>query len=82
MQQLLKVTRIALRTIVDKNLVDTEVYTTCQEVVLQDGLTQEVVALLRTITAETLDGTHLMGSLMHSLHDGRCQWLRHVANTQ
>ena len=82
MQQLLEVTRIALRSVVDKDLVYAEMYASRQEVILQDGLAQKVIALLRAITAETLDSTHLVGSLMHGLHHGRCQRLRHVANTQ
>ena len=57
-------------------------YASCQEVVLQNGLTKEVIALLRTISAEPLDGTHLMGGLVHRLDDSRSQRLRHVANAE
>ena len=53
-----------------------------QEVVFQDGIPQEVVALLGTISSETLFGGHLVGSLMDGLDDSWCQRLRHVADTQ
>ena len=81
-EQLLEVTRIALCTIVDKDLVDIEVDATRQEVVLEDGFTEEVVTLLRTIAAKTLDGAHLVGGLVHGLDHSGCQGLRDVADTQ
>ena len=73
MQQLLEITCITLCTVIDKNLIDTEMHTTRQEVVLQDCLAQEVVALFGTIASETLGGAHLVGSLMHSLDDSWCE---------
>ena len=56
--------------------------TTWQEVVLQDRLAQEVVALLRAIAPETLLGGHLVGGLVDGLDDGGSQRLCHVADTQ
>ena len=44
---------------------------TRQKIVFQNGLAQEIVALLRTLTTETLSGAHLVGSLMHSLYNSR-----------
>ena len=52
------------------------------EVVLQDGFAQEVIALLGTVSAEALQGAHLMGSLVHSLYNGGCQGLCHITNAQ
>ena len=51
-------------------------------IVLEDGFTEEVVALLRTIAAKALDGAHLVGSLVHGLDDGWCQGLGDVTDTQ
>ena len=78
-EQFLEVTRIALCTVVDEDLVDIEMNATCQKIVLEDGLAQEIIALLRTVAAEPFDATHLVGRLMHCLDNGRCQRLRHVA---
>ena len=69
-QQFLEVTRVGLRTVVDENLVDVEVDAARQEVVLQNGLTQEVVALLRAIASESLGCSHLVGCLVHRLDNG------------
>ena len=53
-QQFLKVSRVALGAIVDEHLVDAEAYATRCEVVLEDCLTQKLVSLLRTVSAEAL----------------------------
>ena len=82
MEQLLEVSGIALCTVVDEDLVDIEVYATWQEIVLEDGFTEEVVTLFRTIPAKAFAGAHLVGSLVHGLDDGWCQWLGDVADTQ
>ena len=81
-QQFLEVARVRLGTVVDEYLVDVEVDATGQEVVLQDGLAQEVVALLRTVATESLGGGHLVDSLVHGLDDGRTQRLCHIADAQ
>ena len=82
MQQLLKVACVALSTVVNEDLVSVEVDATRQEVVLQNGLAQEVVALLGTVAAETLGGGHLVDSPVHRLDDGRTEWLCDIANTK
>ena len=82
MQQFLEVTRIGLRTVINEDLVDIKVDATWQEVVLQDGLAQEVIALLRAIAVESLGGSHLVDSLMHSLSNGRTQRLGDVADAE
>ena len=79
--QFLNITGVALGTIVHEDLVDIQVDATRQEVVLQNGLAQEVVALLRTIAVESLSGAHLVGSLVHRLNHGRTQRLGDVTNT-
>ena len=53
---------------------------TRQEVVLQDGVAQEVVALLGAVAPESLSGGHLVGSLVDGLDDGRCQWLGDITD--
>ena len=55
---------------------------TWQEVVLQDSLAQEVVALLRTIATETFGGGHLVDSLVHGLCNGGTQGLSNVADAE
>ena len=55
---------------------------TRQEVVLQDGLAQEIVTLLRTVATESLSGRHLVDSLVHGLSDGRTQWLGDIADAE
>ena len=51
-QQFLKVARVTLGTVANKNFVGRNVDTTCTEIVLHDCLTQEVVATFGTITTE------------------------------
>ena len=80
--QFLNVTRIALGAIVDKHLVAIQMDTTWQEIVLQDSIAQEIVALLRSVATEPLTGGHFVGSLVDSLDNGWCQWLRYIAYAQ
>ena len=82
MKQFLEITGVALRTVIHKDFVDVKVNATGTEVVLQDGFAQEVIALLRTVSAEALLGTHFMGSLVHRLYNSGCQGLCHITNTQ
>ena len=81
-EQFLEVARIRLSTIVDEHLVDIQPHTTRQEVVLHYRLTQEVVALLGTISAEGLSMCHLIHRLVHSLCNGRTQRLGNIANAK
>ena len=55
---------------------------TWQEVVLQDSLAQEVVALLRAVPTKPLGGGHLIDSLVHGLGDGGTQRLGDIANAE
>ena len=80
--QLLNVTRITLGTIVHKHLVAVQMDATRQEIVLQDSITQEIVALFGSVAPESLTSGHLVGSLMDGLDNSRCQWLRNIAYTQ
>ena len=82
MEQLLEITRIRLGAVVNENLIHTEADTSGAEVVFRDGLTQEIVALLWSIAMNPLCSRHFVGGLVHRLDDGRCQRLRHIANTQ
>ena len=82
MEQLLEVTRVRLGTVVNEDLVDVEMDATWQEVVLQNRLTQEVIALFRTVATESLCGGHLIDSLVHGLCNGRAQWLCDVADAE
>jgi len=82
MQQLLEVASVALGTVVYENLVDVEVDAARQEVVLQDGFAQKIVALLRTVAAEALGGGHLVNSLVHGFDDGGTERLGDVADAE
>ena len=53
-----------------------------QEVVLQDSITQEIVALLWAISTKSLLRCHLVGSLMDGFNNGGSQGLCHIANAQ
>ena len=55
---------------------------TRQEVVLEDGLTQEGVALFRTVAVEPFGSSHLGRCLMHGLDDSRTKRLGHVADAE
>ena len=80
--QFLNISRITLGTVVDEHLVTVEMNAAREEVVLQDGITQEIVTLLRTVAAESLAGSHLVGSLMDGFNDGGCQRLGYITDAQ
>ena len=82
MKQFLEVACVALGTVVDEHLVDAEVDATRQEVVLRDGLAQEVVALLRAVAMKSAGSGHLVDGLVHGLSDSRAQGLGDVANAE
>ena len=64
------------------HLVDVEVDAAGQEVVFQDGLTQEVVALLGTVATEALGCGHLIDSFVHGLGDCGTQGLGDIADAE
>ena len=80
--QFLNVSRITLGTVVDEHLVTVEMNAAREEVVLQDGITQEIVTLLRTVAAESLTGGHLVGSLMNGFNHGGCQRLGNITDAK
>ena len=84
--QLLDIACITLGTIVDKDLVAVEMDAAGQKIVLEDGITQEIIALLRTIAAKALTGSllgcHLVCSLMDGFNNSGSQGLCHIAYTQ
>ena len=82
MEQLLEVARIALGAVIDKDFVKTQSDTTGGKIVLQNSFAQEVVALLGTVTTETVGSSHLVDGLVHSLNDSRTEWLGDITNTQ
>ena len=49
---------------------------------MRNGLTQEGIALLRTIAVEALGGAHLVHSLVHGLNYGGNQGAGHIADGQ
>ena len=81
-QQFLEVARIALRTVVDEYFVDIEVDASRQEIVLEDGLAKEVVALLGTVAPESFSRRHFICSTVHCLDHGGSQRLGDIADAQ
>ena len=81
-QNLLDISRIALGSIVYEYLVGVEMNATWQKVVLDDSLSEEVVASLRTIASERSLLSHLVYSLVHRLDDGRAERLGYVTDAQ
>ena len=77
--QFLNVSGVGLGSVVDENLVEVEVYAAREKVVLEYGLAQEVVALLGSVAAKALPGSHLVGGTVHGLYHRRAKGLRHVA---
>ena len=81
-QQLLEVAGVALGAVVDEDFVDAEADATRLEVVLQDGLAQEVVALLGSVATEAVGGGHLVNGTVHGLDDGGAERLGDVADAE
>ncbi len=52
------------------------------DLALQDGISQEVVALLRAVAPEAFGRRHLVGGTMNSLDDSWAQGLGDVANAE
>ncbi len=82
MEQFLEVTCVGLGSVVDEYLVGIEVDATRQEVVLDNGLAEKVITLFRAIATETGCSSHLVGSSVHRLDNGRTERLGDIANTQ
>ena len=81
-QNLLDISRIALGSIVHEDLVGIEMNAARQEVVLDDSLTEEVVASFRTVAAEGSLYGHLIHCLVHRLDDGRAEGLGYITDAQ
>ena len=81
-QNLLDISRIALGSIVHEYLVGVEMNATRQEIVLDDSLTKEIVASLRTVASERSLLSHLIYCLVHRLDDGRAERLGYVTDAQ
>ena len=81
-EQLLEVAGVALCAVVDEDLVDVEMDASGQEVVLENGLAEEVVALLGAVAAEALGGGHLVDGAVHGLGDGGTEGLGDVADAE
>ena len=82
MEQFLKVAGITLRTIINEDFIDAQTNATRCKVILQDGFAQECITLLRAIATKTIGRSHFIGSLMHSLNNGRTERLRHITNAK
>ena len=70
-QDISDVTRIALRTIADKYFVAVELDASWNKIVSDDGIDQEIVALLRTVPAESLGVSIFINSTMHGADGSR-----------
>ena len=57
-------------------------YATWEEVVLDDGLTQEVIASLRAISVECCLVSHLVDCLVHGLDDRGAEWAGDITDAK
>ena len=76
------ISRVALRTVGDENLIGRNRHAARLVIVLGNGVAEKVVPLFGPVTAERLAATHLVDGPMHGFDHGRRQWLRHVADAQ
>lgn len=81
-QQFADASRVALGAVVDEDFGGREVDAAWGEVVLQDGLDEEVVALFGAVAAEGLRVCHLVHSLVHGFDAGGWQGAGDVADAQ
>ena len=82
MEQLLEIADVGLCAVIDEHLVQVEMYATRNIIVLQDGIAQEFIALLRTIAVEGRCIGHLRHSLLHCRYHSRAKRLCHIADAQ
>ena len=80
-EQLLEVAGIALRAVIDEDLIEAEAHSARGKVVLQNSFAQEVVALLGAIAAKTFLGAHFIDGEVHGLAHGRTKGLRDITDT-
>ncbi len=71
---------VTLAAVGDENLIRFHVDAACLEIVLGDGVAQEVVALLRAVAAEGGAVAHFIHRLVHGRADGLGQRLGHIAD--
>ena len=57
-------------------------YTSREEVVFSDCLSEEGISLFRPITSKCIGGSQVIGCAVHSLYYGRSQRLRHIAYSE
>ena len=81
-QNLLDISCVALGSVVYEYLVGIEMNAARQEVVLDDSLTEEVVASFRTVASEGSLHGHLIHCLVHRLDDGRAEGLGYITDAQ
>ena len=68
-----EVSGVAFCAIVDENLVGVDLDASWCEIVFDDGLAQELIAVLRTVAAERLGAAHLVHGAVQCFDDGGCQ---------
>ena len=81
-EDIAEVARVALRAVVDKNLVDVDIDAARRKVVVGDGLAQELVAVLRPVTPESFGVGLLVHGLMKGFDNCRGKRARHVADAE
>ncbi|MBA7613146.1 LL-diaminopimelate aminotransferase [subsurface metagenome] len=77
-EHLLDVGRVTLCTVADKNFAFIQIDAAGLKVVFNDCLDQKIVALFRTIAAESVRPGHIFDCLLHRLDDGRRQGLGNI----
>ena len=74
------VAAVALGAVGDEDLVDGDVHAARREVMLDDGLAQEIVALLGAVAVEGLCMREVVDGGVHGLDDGGCERARHISD--
>ena len=76
------VAAVALGSVTDEDLVELKLHAPGGVVVVEDGLTQEIVTLLGAIATEGVAVGHLINGLVHGLDAGLGEGLRHITYAQ
>ncbi len=74
------VAAVTLGTVGDEDLVGGNVHAAGREVVLDDGLAQEIVALFGAVAVESVDMGEVVNGGVHGLDNGRRERTRYVAD--
>ena len=81
-ENIAKAARVALGTVVHKNLVGINLYAARRKVIFHNGTAQKFITVLGAVAAESVGSAHFIDSLVQGRNDGRGERPRDVANAQ